>query len=141
MGSIGFLPDFESYMATLGVGRCPIGFVAAFAFKTSDSGPDSSNTVPISIDFDDVGHFQKSCHVFLARYLSCFGPGRSKSGFLSFPIETKKVRDEKLRRIVVVSPREVPSLAFSCPFKIFNFRPFLKVRSLFRSQKLEKSVH
>ena len=42
---------------------------------------------------------------------------------------------------IPVSPRKVPSLPVSCPFNIFNFRSFLKVRSLFRSQNLQKSVH
>ena len=85
--------------------------------------------------------FQKSCHGFLARYLPCFRLNRPKVGFSSFSVRTKKNRDEKLRTFVVVSPREVPSLAVSCPFKIFNFRSFLQVRSLFMFRQLEKSVH
>ena len=55
-----------------------------------------------------------------------FGPGASKFAFSRFSAGTKTMRDEKLCRFVVVSPREVPSLPFSCPFKIFNFRSFLK---------------
>ena len=56
-----------------------------------------------------------------------FGPGASEFAFPRFLVGTKKMRDEKLRRFVVISPREVPSFAFSWPFKIFNFLSFLKV--------------
>ena len=69
MECIGFFFNFEFYMAVLGVGRGPIGLVATLRFKTLDSQPDSSNMGPVSIDFHDFGHFQKSCHVFMARYL------------------------------------------------------------------------
>ena len=136
-----FLPDFELYMPVLGFRRGPIGFIAPLSFKWLDSQPDSSNMGPVPTDFHDFLTFQKSQDGFLTRYLSCFRAGASKFAFSRFSVETKKNRDEKLRRFVVVSPREVPSLAISCPFKIFNFRSFLKVRSLFRSQKLQKSVH
>ena len=141
MGSIGFLADFEFYMAVLGVGRGPIGLVAALRFKILDSQPDSSNMDPVWIDFHVFRDFQKRSHGFLTRYLSCFRAGASQFAFSRFSVETKKNRDEKLRRFVVVSSREVPYLPVSCPFKIFNFQSFLKVRSLFRSQKLQKSVH
>ena len=141
MGSVGFLADFEFYMAVLGFRRGPIGFIAPLSFKWLDSQPDSSNMGPVPTDFHDFLTFQKSQDGFLTRYLSCFRAGASKFAFSRFSVGTKKMRDEKLRRFVVVSPREVPSLPVSCPFKIFNFRSFLKVRSLFRSQKLQKSVH
>ena len=141
VGSVGFLVDFEFSMAVLGVGRVPIGLVAPLRFKWLDSQPDSSNMGPVPTDFHDFLTFQKSQDGFLTRYLSCFRAGASKFAFSRCSVETKKNRDEKLRRFVVVSPREVPSLAVSCSFKIFNFRSFLKVRSLFRSQKLQKSVH
>ena len=55
MVSIGFLIDFEFYMAVLGVGRGPIGLVAPLRFKTLESQPDSSNMGPVSIDFPDFG--------------------------------------------------------------------------------------
>ena len=100
-------------MAVWGVPCGPMSLVAALRFKTTDSQPDSSNMGPVSIDFLEFCDFQKSCHGFLTRYLSCFRPNRPKVGFSSFLVETKKMLDEKLRRIVVVSPREVPSLAFS----------------------------
>ena len=141
MGSVGFLADFEFYMAVLGFRRGPIGFIAPLSFKWLDSQPDKSNMGPVPTDFHDFLTFQKSQDGFLARYLSCFRAGASKFAFLRFSVGTKKNRDEKLCRFVVVSPREVPSLAVSCPFKIFNFRSISKVRSLFRSQKLQKSVH
>ena len=135
------LADFEIYIAVLGFRRGPIGFIAPLSFKWLDSQPDSSNMGPVPTDFHDFLTFQKSQDGFLTLYLSCFRAGASKFTFSRFPVRTKKNRDEKLRRFVVVSPREVPSLAISCSFKIFNFRSFLKVRSLFRSQKLQKSVH
>ena len=141
MGSIGFLTDFEFYMAVLGFRRGPIGFIAPLSFKWLDSQPGKSNTGPDPTDFHDFLSFQKSQDGFLTRYLSCFRAGASQFAFSRFSVETKKNHDEKLRRFVVVSPREVPSLAVSCPFKILNFRSFLKVRSPFRSQKLQKSVH
>ena len=141
MGSIGFLPDFEFYMAVLEVGSGPIGLVAPRRFKILDSQPGKSNMGPVPIDVHDFRLFQKSCHGFLALYLPRFRSDRLKTEYLSFSAGTKKMRGEKLHRFVVVSPREVPSLRVSCPFKIFNFRSFLKVRSLSRSQKLEKSVH
>ena len=75
MGSIGFLADFEFYMAVLGVGRGPIGLVAALRFKILDSQPDSSNMGTVWIDFHVFCDFQKRSHGFLARYLSCFRSG------------------------------------------------------------------
>ena len=53
MGSIGFLADFEFYIAVLGVPSGPIGLVAALGFKILDSQPDSSNMGPVSNDFHD----------------------------------------------------------------------------------------
>ena len=141
MGSIGFLADFEFYMAVLGVPSGPIGLVAALRFKILDSQPEKSNMGPVWTDFHDFEHFQKSCRGFPARYLPCFRPGAPKTRFSSFLIGTKKMRGEKLCRFVVVSPREVPSLTFSCPFKISEFRSFLKVPPLFMFRQLEKGVH
>ena len=126
---------------SLGVGRVPIGFVAPWRFKWLDSQPDSSNMGPVSIDFHDFWDFPKSCHVFLDRYLSCFRPGRPRSGFLTFSVGIEKLRGEKLRRFVVVSPREVPSLPFSWPFKISKFRQILKVPPFCLFQFREFSVH
>ena len=140
-GSVGFLADFEFYMAVLGVRRGPIGFIAPLSFKWLDSQPDSSNMGPVSTDFHEFRQFQKSWCGFLARYLSCFRPNRPKVGLSSFLVGTKKMRDEKLCRFVVVSPREVPYSTFSWPFKIFNFRSFLKARLLCLSQFREFSVH
>ena len=59
MGSIGFLADFEFYMAVLGVGRGPIGFIAPLSFKWLDSQPDSSIMGPVQTDFHDFRLFQK----------------------------------------------------------------------------------
>ena len=124
VGSIGFLADFEFYIAVLGLPSGPIGFAAALGFKWLDSQSDMSNMGPVWTDFHDFEHFQKSCRGFRARYLPCFRPGAPKTGFSSFSTGTKKMRDEKLRRFVVVSPREVPSLPVWCPFKILIFRYF-----------------
>ena len=55
-----------------------------------------------------------------------FGPGALKFVFSMFSVGTKKMRDEKSCRFVVVSPREVPSFGFSWPVQIFNCRSFLK---------------
>ena len=70
-----------------------------------------------------------------------FGPGASKSAISMFSVGIKKMRDKKLCRFVVVSPREVPSLPISCPFKILMFRSFLKICFFFRSPAPRKSVH
>ena len=118
-------------MSVLGFRRGPIGFIAPLSFKWLDSQPEKWNMGPVPIDVHDFLTFQKSQDGFLTRYLSCFRAGASKCAFSSFSVGTKKNRDEKLRRFVVVSPREVPYLTFSCSFKIFNFRSFLKVCSLF----------
>ena len=48
---MGFLIDFEFYMAVLGVGRGPIGLGAPLRFKTLDSQPDKSNMGPDSTKF------------------------------------------------------------------------------------------
>ena len=125
-------------MAVSRVGRRSIGFIAPLSFKWLDSQLDSSNMGPVPTEFNDFRLSQKSCHGFLARYLSCFRPNRPKVGFSSFLARTKKNRDEKLCRFVVVSPREVPSLPVSCPFEILMFQSFLPVHSLFRSQKFRK---
>ena len=72
MGSIGFLPDFEFYIAVLGVPSGPIGFVAPLRFKIPDSQPDWSkwsNMGPISTDFHDIVDFLKSRRGFLTWYL------------------------------------------------------------------------
>ena len=45
---MGFLVDFESYMAVLGVGMGPIGFGAPLGVKTLDSQPEKSNMGPVS---------------------------------------------------------------------------------------------
>ena len=130
-----------SYIAVSDVGMGPIGLVAPLRFKTFDSQPVKSNMGPVPIDFHDFRLFQKSCHGFLTRYLSCFRPSRPKVGFSSFLVVTKKNRDEKLRRFVVVSPREVPSLPFSWPFKILNFRYFFRPIPVFLLWSSRKSVH
>ena len=130
MGSVGFLADVEFYMPVLGFRRGPIGFIAPLSFKWLDSQPEKSNMGPVPTDFHDFLTFQKSQDGFLTRYLSCFRAGASKFAFSRFSVETKKNRDEKLRRFVVVSPREVPSLAISRPFKIFNYRSFFETPSL-----------
>ena len=75
MGSIGFLADFEFYMAVLGVPSGPIGLVAPLGFKILDSQPDSSNMGPVSTDFHEFCDFLKSWGGFLTWYLSCFRPG------------------------------------------------------------------
>ena len=125
-------------MAVWGVPGGSIGLAAPWRFNMLDSQPDSSNMGPIQIDFHEFRQFQKSCHGFLARYLSCFRPNRPKVGFSSFLVGTKKMRDEQLRRFMVVSPREVASLTFSCPFKILIFLSFLKVSPHFLSQPSRK---
>ena len=99
MGSVGVLPDFKFYIAVFGVPSGSIGLVAPLRLKMLDSQPDSSNMGPVSIDFHDFGNFQKSCHVFWARYLSCFQPGRPKSRFSGFPVETKKKARRKVMQI------------------------------------------
>ena len=124
MGSIGFSADFEFCMAVLRVPSGPIGFVAALGFKILDSQPEKSNMGPVQTDINDFEHFQKSSRGFLALYQSCFRYAAPRIGFSSFLTGTKKMRDEKLRRFVVVSPPEVPSLSFSCPFKIPHFRHY-----------------
>ena len=138
---MGFLVDFEFYMAVLGVGMGPIGLVAPLRFKTLDSQPEKSNMGPVSTNFHDFETFEKSGDDSLARYLPCFRPGALRKQFPSVLVGTKKMRDEKLCRFVVVSPREVPYSTFSCPFKIFNFRSFLKAPPLRLSQSRESSVH
>ena len=105
-------------MAVLGDGRGPIGLVAPWRFKIFDSQPEKSNMGPVPTDFHDFLTFQKSQDGFVTRYLSCFRAGASKFAFSRFSVGTKKNRDEKLRRFVVVSPREVPSSPVSCQFEI-----------------------
>ena len=141
MGPIGFLADFEFSMAVVGVRRGPIGFIAPLSFKWLDSHPVGSNMGPIPIDVHDFRLFHKHCHGFLVRYLPCFGPDRPNVGFSSFSVGTKKNRDEKLRRFVVVSPRGVPSLTVSGPFKIFVVLYFLQAPSICLSQFRVFSVH
>ena len=69
MGSVGFLFDFEFYMAVLGDGRGPIGLVAPLGFKILDSQPEKSNMGPVPTDFHDFRLFHKRRHGFLACYL------------------------------------------------------------------------
>ena len=133
-----FLPDFEFYMPVLGFRRGPIGFIAPSSFKWLDSQPEKSNMGPVPTDFHDFLTFQKSQDGFLTRYLSCFRAGASQFAFSRFSVETKKNRDEKLRRFVVVSPREVPSLPVSCLFKILICLSFLKAPHHFLSQPSRK---
>ena len=68
-----------------------------------DSQPVKSNMSPVSSDVRDFRVFQKSCHGFLARYLSCVQSGRPKVEFSSCSVETTKLRGGKLRRFVVAS--------------------------------------
>ena len=140
-GSIGFLPDFEFYVVVLGLRRgLIIRFLAPWRFKILDSQPGKSNMGSVPTHFHDFRHSHKSCRGIVARYLSCFGTCRRKIVFLSFPVGTKKNHDEKLCRFVVVSPREVPSLPVSCPFKIFTFLSCLKA-PMIQSQAPRESVH
>ena len=141
MGSVGSLLDFEFSGVLWGVGRCPIGFVAPRRFKTLDSQPGKCNMGPVSIDFHDFRLFRKRCHGFSTRYLSCFRPGRPNVGFSSFSVEIKKMRDEKLCRFVVVSPREVHFLIRLCRFKFSECLSFLKVMSFVLFQSSPESVH
>ena len=141
MGSVGFLLDFEFYMAVLGFRRGPIGFIAPLSFKWLDSQPDKSNMGPVPTDFHDFLTFQKSQDGSLTRYLPCFRAGASKFAFSRFSVETKKNRDEKLRRFVVVSPREVPSLPVSDPIKMLIFLSFSKLLPLVMPRPFRKSVH
>ena len=55
-------------------------------------------------------------------------------------VGTNKLPAEKLRRVVVVSPREVPPLPVSWPFEILIFRYFLKALTVFRTWSFRKSV-
>ena len=107
-------------MVVFGARRGSVGFVSPWRFKSIDSQPEKSNMGPVSIDVHDSRIFQKSGDDSLARYLSCFRPGAPKKRFSSFSVGTEKMRDEKLRRFVVVSPREVPSLTVSCTFDIVS---------------------
>ena len=141
LGSIGFLLDFGFYMAAFGVGGSPTGFIAPLRLNMLDSQTEKSNMGPVPIDFHDFRLFKTSCHGFLIRYLSCFRPGRSQERFSRIWVGTKKMHGEKLRRFVVVSPREVPSLPCSCPFKIFEFCSFFKVPPIVMFRFLQKSVH
>ena len=75
MGSVGFLANFEFYMAVLGFGSGRIGLVAPWRFKALDSQPEMSNTAPVPTDFHDLCDSQKKCRGFLARDLPCFRPG------------------------------------------------------------------
>ena len=50
---MGFLVDFEFYMAVLGVGRSPIGLEVPWRFKMLDSQPEKSNMGPVSIIVHD----------------------------------------------------------------------------------------
>ena len=50
---MGFLVDFEFYMAVLGVEMGPIGLGAPLRSKTLDSQPEKSNMGPVSINVHD----------------------------------------------------------------------------------------
>ena len=100
-------------MAVLGGGRGSIGLIAPLTFKWLDSQPEWSNMSLIWIDFHDFYDFQKSCGGFRHCIYRVFGPGASESAFSIISVGSKKMRDEKLCRFVVVSAREVPSLPVS----------------------------
>ena len=110
MVSIRLLLDFEFSALVLGVGSGSIGFVVPLRFKTLDSQPSKSILGPVSMVFHDFLISQKRCHGFLAPYLSCFRTGGPKFGFSNCSDGTEKLRDGKLRRLVVVSLREVFSV-------------------------------
>ena len=135
-----FWPILNFICQFSGSGGGPLD-LAPLRLKILDSQPEKSNMGPVPTDFHDFLTFQKSQDGFLTRYLSCFRAGTSKFAFSRFSVETKKNRDEKLCRFVVVSPREVPSSAVSCPLKIFKFRSFLKVPPVCLSQFRQCSVH
>ena len=50
---MGFLVDFEFYMAVLGVGRGPHGLGAPSRFKTLDSQPEKSSMGAVSTSVHD----------------------------------------------------------------------------------------
>ena len=141
VGRLGLLADFAFYMVVSGVERSPTGFVTPWRFKMLDSQPEKSNIGPLSTNAHDFETFEKSCDDSLARYLPCFRPGALRKQFPSVLVGTQKLRDKKLCRFVVVSPREVSSLTFSCPFEIFVFWSILKASAIFLSRSSRKSVH
>ena len=67
-GPLEFFGDFKFYMAIWGVGRCPIGLVAALRLRMLDSQPDSLNMGPFPTDFHEFCDVQKSWGGFLTRY-------------------------------------------------------------------------
>ena len=99
VGSIGFLSDFEFYMAVLGYRRGPTGLVAPLRFKWLDSQPEKSNMGPVPIDFHDLCVFSKKFHGFLARYLSCFRPGCFRNHIFEFLDRKQKELRRKVMQI------------------------------------------
>ena len=104
---------FEFSMELLGAGSDPIGLVAPWRFKTHDSQLEKSNSNPVPFNVHICCDFQMSCQVFLTQNDRVFGPSASKFTFAMCSVGTQQLRDEKLRRFMVVSPREVPYLTFS----------------------------
>lgn len=91
--------------------------------------PNNSNVGPDATGGHDVRTFQRSDDDSLAWYLSSFRQDTPKERFCIASAGTKKMRGEKSRIIVVVPLREVPYATFSCPFRMFNCRTFLKCLS------------
>ena len=105
------------------------------------SQPEKSNMGPVQADFHDFVIFEKVIMDLWPGICCVFGLVPSQDRFSRLWAGTKKMRDEKLCRFVVVSAREVPSLSFSCRFKIRIFRLFLKAPLIYLSRFRECSVH
>ena len=119
-GVLGFLLDFELYIQILGVRKGPMGFIAPWRFKALDSQPVKSNMGPASIDFHDFDFFGKVVMASWPGIYSAFGSGVQKYNFRLDRSEPKSCAT-KICRFVVVSPREVHSSSFPCPFDILSF--------------------
>ena len=89
-GSIGFLVDFEFYMAVLGVGSGSIGLVAPLRFKWLDSQPVRLNMGRIWIAVMHFVMFRKVvAAVWRGIYRVC-GPGSSRFAFPGYRSRPKR---------------------------------------------------
>ena len=92
---MGFLVDFQIYVAVLGIGVGTIGFAAPWRFKTPESQPDKSNIGPCpdkwDREFHEISDFRKVVSPSWHGIYHIFGPVASKFTCSGFSLGTEKI--------------------------------------------------
>ena len=111
---MGFLADFEFYIAALGIPSGPLGFVAALGFKILDSQPEKSNMGPVWTDVYEFEHFQKKLSWLSGPVFTVFSAWSSKDRI--FELCDREQKDAR-RKVMQIRGGNTSRSAFFCIFR------------------------